>query len=53
MDTQHRWPAILAGIVMAFVLGSAGVKARTNIRPNRSASSCPSPPAAQPTPSRA
>ncbi len=27
MDTQHRWPAIFAGIVVAFVLGSAGVKA--------------------------
>ena len=27
MDTQHRWPAAFAGIVMAFVLGGAGVKA--------------------------
>src|SRR5262249_24276526 len=27
MDTQHRWPAIFAGIVVGFVLGSAGVKA--------------------------
>ena len=27
MDTQHRWPAIFAGIVVAFALGSAGVKA--------------------------
>jgi tripartite-type tricarboxylate transporter receptor subunit TctC len=27
MDTQHRWPAIFAGMVVAFVLGSAGVKA--------------------------
>jgi tripartite-type tricarboxylate transporter receptor subunit TctC len=27
MDTQHRWPAMLAGIVVAFALGSAGVKA--------------------------
>src|SRR6266699_2087159 len=27
MDTQHRWPAMLAGIIVAFVLGSAGVKA--------------------------
>jgi len=28
MDTQHRWPATFAGIVVAFALGSAGVKAR-------------------------
>jgi tripartite-type tricarboxylate transporter receptor subunit TctC len=27
MDTQHRWPAAFAGIVVAFALGSAGVKA--------------------------
>jgi tripartite-type tricarboxylate transporter receptor subunit TctC len=27
MDAQHRWPAIFAGMVVAFVLGSAGVKA--------------------------
>ncbi len=27
MDTQHRWPAMLAGIIVAFVLGGAGVKA--------------------------
>jgi tripartite-type tricarboxylate transporter receptor subunit TctC len=27
MDAQHRWPAIFAGMVAAFVLGSAGVKA--------------------------
>ena len=27
MDTQHRWPATFAGIVVAFALGSAGVKA--------------------------
>lgn len=27
MDTQHRWPAAFAGIVVAFVLGSAGVQA--------------------------
>jgi tripartite-type tricarboxylate transporter receptor subunit TctC len=27
MDTQHRWLAIFAGMVVAFVLGSAGVKA--------------------------
>jgi len=27
MDTQHRWPAIFAGIIVAFVLGGAGVKA--------------------------
>jgi len=27
MDAQHRWPAILTGIVVAFALGSAGVKA--------------------------
>jgi tripartite-type tricarboxylate transporter receptor subunit TctC len=27
MDRQHRWPAAFAGIVVAFVLGSAGVKA--------------------------
>ena len=27
MDTQHRWPAVFAGIVVGFVLGSAGVKA--------------------------
>ena len=27
MDTQHRWPARIAGIVSVFVLGSAGVKA--------------------------
>jgi tripartite-type tricarboxylate transporter receptor subunit TctC len=27
MDTQHRWLAIFAGTVVAFVLGSAGVKA--------------------------
>jgi hypothetical protein len=30
MDTQHRWPAILAGSVMAFVLGGGGVKAEDN-----------------------
>ena len=27
MDTQHRWPATFAGIVVTFALGSAGVKA--------------------------
>jgi tripartite-type tricarboxylate transporter receptor subunit TctC len=27
MDTQHRWPAAFAGVVVALVLGSAGVKA--------------------------
>ena len=27
MDTQHRWPVTFAGIVVAFALGSAGVKA--------------------------
>ena len=27
MDTQHRWPAMLAGIIVALALGSAGVKA--------------------------
>ena len=27
MDTRHRTPAILVGIVVAFALGSAGVKA--------------------------
>jgi tripartite-type tricarboxylate transporter receptor subunit TctC len=27
MDTQHRWPATFAGIVVVFALGSAGVKA--------------------------
>ena len=27
MDAQHRWPAIFAGMVVAFVLGNAGVKA--------------------------
>ena len=27
MDAQHRWPAIFAGMVVAFVLGSTGVKA--------------------------
>jgi tripartite-type tricarboxylate transporter receptor subunit TctC len=27
MDTQHRWLAIFAGMVVAFLLGSAGVKA--------------------------
>jgi tripartite-type tricarboxylate transporter receptor subunit TctC len=27
MDTQHRWPAAFAGIVVAFALASAGVKA--------------------------
>jgi tripartite-type tricarboxylate transporter receptor subunit TctC len=27
MDRQHRWPAAFAAIVVAFVLGSAGVKA--------------------------
>jgi len=27
MDTQHRWRATFAGIVVAFALGSAGVKA--------------------------
>src|SRR6516165_7195315 len=27
MDTPHRTPAILAGIVVAFALGSAGAKA--------------------------
>lgn len=27
MDTQHRWPAAFAGIAVAFVLGSASVKA--------------------------
>jgi tripartite-type tricarboxylate transporter receptor subunit TctC len=27
MDTRYRWPATFAGIVVAFALGSAGVKA--------------------------
>jgi len=27
MDAQHRWPAIFAGMVVAFALGSTGVKA--------------------------